>query len=48
MDSAAMQAGAADYLVKGEITAAALERALRHARDRQHILALNWQVVSGD
>ncbi len=40
LDSTAMWAGAADYLVKGEITAAALERALRHACDREHILAL--------
>jgi signal transduction histidine kinase len=40
VDSAAMQAGAADYLVKGEITTVTLERALRHARDRGHILAL--------
>ncbi|MDB5075261.1 MAG: hypothetical protein JWO42_1440 [Chloroflexi bacterium] len=40
LDSAAMQAGAADYLIKGEISAPALKRALRHACDREHILAL--------
>jgi PAS domain S-box-containing protein len=40
VDTAAMEAGAADYLVKGEMTAASLERALRHASDRTHILAL--------
>jgi len=38
VDSAAMQAGASDYLVKGEITAVTLECALRHARERERIL----------
>ena len=46
VDSAAMQAGAADYLVKGEITVATLERAIRHARDREHILALRDQALA--
>ena len=31
VDAAAMAAGAADYLVKGEIDAAALERSIRHS-----------------
>ena len=39
VDQAALQAGAADYLVKGEITAATLERALRHALERARVLA---------
>ena len=31
LDFAAMQAGAADYLIKGQIDAAGLERVLRYA-----------------
>ncbi len=46
VDSEAMAAGAADYLVKGELTAASLERALRHAGDRNHILALRDQALA--
>ncbi len=46
VDSAAMQAGASDYLVKGEITAATLECALRHARERERILALRDQALA--
>ncbi len=48
VDSEAMRAGAADYLVKGEITATALERALRHARDREHMLALREALVEAE
>jgi signal transduction histidine kinase/HPt (histidine-containing phosphotransfer) domain-containing protein len=46
VDIAAMQAGAADYLIKGEITSATLDRALRHARDRAHTLALLDQAIA--
>ncbi len=46
LDGAAMWAGAADYLVKGEITSTTLERALRHACDREHILALRDQALT--
>jgi diguanylate cyclase (GGDEF)-like protein len=37
-DLEAMRAGASDYLVKGEITAALLERAIRYARERHRLL----------
>jgi len=37
-DLAAMRSGAADYLVKGELTAPILERAIRYARERQRLL----------
>ena len=37
IDSQAIQAGAADYLVKGQITGALLERSIRHALERQRI-----------
>jgi diguanylate cyclase (GGDEF)-like protein/PAS domain S-box-containing protein len=48
LDSAAMQAGAADYLVKGEITSDTLERALRHARDRAQMLALREALADAE
>lgn len=35
IDTAAMRAGAADFLIKGEITARALERAVRYAIERK-------------
>lgn len=38
IDLAAMQAGAADYLIKGQIDASGLERAIRHAIERTHTL----------
>jgi diguanylate cyclase (GGDEF)-like protein/PAS domain S-box-containing protein len=38
VDFAAMQAGAADYLVKGQITPALLERSIRHAVSRAQTL----------
>ena len=38
IDLEAMRAGAADYLVKGEITAALLERSIRYARERHRLL----------
>jgi PAS domain S-box-containing protein len=41
IDKEAMQAGAADYLVKSEITAALLERAIRYTLDKfGHLLAI--------
>jgi putative nucleotidyltransferase with HDIG domain len=48
VDSEAMQAGAADYLVKGEITSAALKRALRHAQDREQLLALRQALAQAE
>lgn len=39
VDVAAMQAGAADYLVKGEITASVLERSIRYAIQHSHTLS---------
>ena len=39
VDIAAMQAGAADYLVKGEINALMLERSIRHAIQHTQILS---------
>lgn len=39
VDVAAMQAGAADYLVKGEINARLLERSIRHAMQHMQILS---------
>lgn len=41
IDTAAMKAGAADYLVKGEIDTDDLERALRHAIER----AAGWRSI---
>jgi diguanylate cyclase (GGDEF)-like protein len=38
LDMKAMQAGAADYLVKGKVTAALLERSIRYAIQRQQLL----------
>jgi PAS domain S-box-containing protein len=38
VDDAAIQAGAADYLVKGQITPVLLERAMRHALERSRTL----------
>jgi diguanylate cyclase (GGDEF)-like protein/PAS domain S-box-containing protein len=44
-DAKALQAGAADYLVKGNITTAMLERSIRHALERTRILkALEDQI----
>jgi PAS domain S-box-containing protein len=41
IDKEAMQAGAADYLVKSEITASLLERAIRYTLDKfNHLLAI--------
>ncbi|NLR79639.1 response regulator [Chitinophaga eiseniae] len=41
IDKEAMQAGASDYLVKSEITAALLERAIRYTLDKfNHLLAI--------
>ncbi len=37
IDSQAIQAGAADYLIKGQITAALLERSIHHALERHKI-----------
>jgi len=38
IDLKAMHAGAADYLVKGRVTAEMLERAIRYARERRRLL----------
>jgi two-component sensor histidine kinase/CheY-like chemotaxis protein len=38
-DLEAMRVGAADYLIKGQISAALLVRSIRHALERAHILA---------
>jgi diguanylate cyclase (GGDEF)-like protein/PAS domain S-box-containing protein len=38
VDIAAMQAGAADYLIKGQIDSSGLERAIRHAIERSYTL----------
>ncbi|QDU98723.1 hybrid sensor histidine kinase/response regulator [Lignipirellula cremea] len=38
VDLAAMQAGAADYLIKSQIDAALLDRSIRYARERQRLL----------
>jgi PAS domain S-box-containing protein len=38
VDTAALQAGAADYLVKDEITASTLVRAIRHAIERRRLI----------
>ncbi len=46
VDVAAMQAGAADYLVKGEVTAAELERALRYACAQEQHLAQRDQALA--
>ncbi len=48
VDSAAMQAGAADYLIKGEMTATMLERSLRHAADRARMLALREALAEAE
>ena len=39
VDVEAMEAGAADYLIKSEITPALLERSIRYARERARLLA---------
>ena len=39
LDVQAMQAGAADFLAKGEVTAAMLERSLRYAIERHRAIA---------
>jgi FixJ family two-component response regulator len=39
VDLEAMRVGAADYLIKGQISAALLVRSIRHALERAHILA---------
>ncbi len=46
VDVAAMEAGAADYLVKGEVTATELERALRYARAQEQHLAQRDQALA--
>ncbi len=46
VDVAAMRAGAADYLVKGEVTAAELERALRYACAQEQHLAQRDQALA--
>jgi signal transduction histidine kinase len=38
VDVAAMQAGAADYLIKGELSARLLERSIRYARERRRAM----------
>jgi signal transduction histidine kinase len=38
VDVAAMQAGAADYLIKGELSAQLLERSIRYARERRRAM----------
>ncbi|MDD5368716.1 MAG: PAS domain-containing protein [Anaerolineaceae bacterium] len=43
VDLAALQAGFADYLVKGELTSGMLERAIRYAIERQRLLIENQQ-----
>lgn len=43
VDTAAMKAGAADYLVKNEISAPLLERALRYAIERQRARQTLWK-----
>jgi two-component system, cell cycle sensor histidine kinase and response regulator CckA len=40
LDVQAMNAGAADFLVKGELTSSLLERAIRYALDRAHALVV--------
>lgn len=37
VDAQSMQAGAADYLIKGQITTTLLERSIRHALERQKL-----------
>jgi len=46
VDVAAMEAGAADYLVKGEVTATELERALRYTRVQEQHLAQRDQALA--
>ena len=46
VDVAAMRAGAADYLVKGEVTATELERALRYACAQEQHLAQRDQALA--
>ena len=46
VDEQAMQAGAADYLPKGEMNAALLERTIRHALDRAHAVQEMARLVS--
>lgn len=48
VDTAATQAGAADFLVKSEITPALLERALRYAVERQRTQRLLAQLARTD